>query len=458
MFKIINSPPFDDFSKKLFATLYGNKNKYKLKNASFVYMWSNAIAYKDTEIVANQFTSTINIANLPKFLIFMNCYRQDIVGNNKFFNDIDDMYKLYLEVASLPDTTQTKMLFKQHYFKYASNMLDRTAVDNIIEQACKNEIVVLFVKDIFSISSETAWSNQIPELSEYFINLFDYYPNKQFILVSSLENLGAEIKRDNCIIVPMGGDITNQLSQYENYNPDITKSNNIKHNFISLNRNLRTHRLYLCSSLYGRGIDKYGDITMLTMSDKSELSHAISYDFSIDPCYDIANTGYQQLIVSDKQVKSSEYDIYDNSTWNDNLSNFKDNLQSKYNDTVIEFVSETSFSEKAFNITEKTMHFIYGGNIPIMISSPGSVEFLRSMGLDMFDDIVDHSYDLILNNTARINAAIDNNIHILTENNIAEVWNKHKYRIENNLNFVKTGKLRKFYEQRFWDNILGLKL
>ena len=45
-------------------------------------------------------------------------------------------------------------------------------------------------------------------------------------------------------------------------------------------------------------------------------------------------------------------------------------------------------------LTEKTAHCFYGCNFPIILSGAGAVAHLRQLGLDVFDDIVDHSYDL----------------------------------------------------------------
>ena len=135
---------------------------------------------------------------------------------------------------------------------------------------------------------------------------------------------------------------------------------------------------------------------------------------------------------------------------NDNLTNFIDQLVPKYRNSLIEFVTETSFNEKSFNITEKTLHSIYGYNFPIFISSPGTVAFLREIGMDMFDDIIDHSYDSIENGPDRINAAIDLNIQLLIDPiKTTALWQKHKYRLENNVSFVKT-KLTEYYTSRFW--------
>jgi hypothetical protein len=452
MLKIISSPPFDDYSKKLFFQMFGQKRKLGLADASFVYLWTGFlssdeyITYKNNTLLDSH---RLNNVFLPNFQDFITSHSKMLAGKKRFFNSSDDMYSLYCEYVGITVSRET---FDQYYFKYAENVIDRSTMEDMIQDACTKDVVVLFVKDHFRISQTQSWIEPLPELSEYFSNLFDYYPNKKFILVTSLENLHKEIVKDNCTIIPMGGDITNQIESYMQFMPNVGKNADAK-NFISLNRGPRNHRLYLVSSLYGRNLDEYGNVSYMPAMFKGPLSDFIQYDYLADNNYQIANIGYERYLQLREHKIEDSKDIY--TVQNDNLTNFKQSLQSKYNNSIIEFVSETSYNERSFNITEKTLHFIYGANFPIMISSPGTVDFLRNMGIDMFDDLINHSYDSIADPAARINAAIDLNMDILTSSNMIEQWQKHKYRIDKNIAFVKEGKLRTYYSDRFWSTLLG---
>jgi hypothetical protein len=60
------------------------------------------------------------------------------------------------------------------------------------------------------------------------------------------------------------------------------------------------------------------------------------------------------------------------------------------------------------------------------------------MGLDMFDDVVNHSYDNISNPAARLEAAIIDNITLLTDIDYTkDLWVKNKDRFEKNIDFCK---------------------
>jgi len=453
MLKIISSPPFDDYSKKLFFQVFGKKKELGLSDASFVYLWTGPLSNPTSFSYSNTSLASTSPRQLPRFTDFIEFRSSMIMGKKRHLNSRDDMYPLYCEFTETASTLELYDAFCKHYAPYVENLMDRGMMEDMIQEACVNDTIVLFVKDHFRISTSNSWTSSMPELSIYFSNLFDYYPNKRFILVTSLENLDKEIVNSNCTIIPMGGDVTNQLSMYMQHAPSIEKDINAM-NFISLNRGPRHHRTYLVSALYGRELDNFGNISYLSLPNNTVLSDAIAYDYASDSGYDIANTGFNRYsLLKENKVEDSK-NIY--TTHNDNLTNFKHSLQDKYHSSLVEFVSETSYNERSFNITEKTLHFIYGANFPIMISSPGTVDFLRNIGIDMFDDVVDHSYDSIEDPATRINSAIDLNLNMLTSTNMIERWKENKYRIDKNIAFVKEGKLREYYSVRFWNTFKGL--
>lgn len=97
-----------------------------------------------------------------------------------------------------------------------------------------------------------------------------------------------------------------------------------------------------------------------------------------------------------------------------------------YGRTLINLVSETFYFEKDNNnvselfITEKTYKTFTAYQIPIIIGPKGIVSKLRDYGFDMFDDIVDHSYD-DLDGNARLFAAIDELQSIIKTQNVNDL-------------------------------------
>jgi hypothetical protein len=89
-------------------------------------------------------------------------------------------------------------------------------------------------------------------------------------------------------------------------------------------------------------------------------------------------------------------------------------LADVYGSCDINVVTESLYRESPGIITEKTVFAWLAMQVPIIIGYPGIVAHARSLGFDMFDDVVDHSYDHYPNHT-RVQAAIELNRKILTQ-------------------------------------------
>ena len=66
-------------------------------------------------------------------------------------------------------------------------------------------------------------------------------------------------------------------------------------------------------------------------------------------------------------------------------------------------------------ITEKTYKTILIRQVPVFLSSMRTVYYYRLLGFDVFDDIVDHSYDLIENPDERIKAVANEVRRLITQ-------------------------------------------
>lgn len=303
--------------------------------------------------------------------------------------------------------------------------------------------VILGVKDLMDGWEEFNYWDQAQQSG---IALLDHVVRKfhdtNFVLFTSYEHLDREINQPNLQIVPWGGDIVNQSGEYPTVDPVLDKNFSSPKHFISLNRNSRTHRIFLLSYLFGRKYDRYGHLTFLgkTRSNlDSEFLNIVSWCFS-EGHDDIRSTvmqGYKRLS-SKFDNDPDKYEIYDGVGANNNVYNFKHRLAPLYQDSFVEIVTETTFASPAFMITEKVLNSIYGCNFPIVLSGQGAVQHLRDIGFDMFDDVINHSYDSISNPIDRIAAAVDLNAKILSDGAFAkEKWRECQHRFENNVLVAK---------------------
>ena len=85
--------------------------------------------------------------------------------------------------------------------------------------------------------------------------------------------------------------------------------------------------------------------------------------------------------------------------------------------SCISIISEPVFFEKQAIVTEKTIMAIYGGTFPIWFGGWKCAESMRHRGFDVFDDIIDHSYEDLPNPIERCYYAIERNLHLLTDYN-----------------------------------------
>ena len=67
--------------------------------------------------------------------------------------------------------------------------------------------------------------------------------------------------------------------------------------------------------------------------------------------------------------------------------------QKVYNKIDIEIVCETNTTADTFFITEKTFRPLHYGRLFLVIGSPSFEKNLKNLGFDIFDDILDKSYD-----------------------------------------------------------------
>lgn len=74
-----------------------------------------------------------------------------------------------------------------------------------------------------------------------------------------------------------------------------------------------------------------------------------------------------------------------------------------YTDSYVNYVTETSVLDGTITVTEKTWKPIMAGQLGLWLSNPDAVDFLRSIGFDVFDDVMsNHLYDKETNLNRRI--------------------------------------------------------
>jgi hypothetical protein len=88
-------------------------------------------------------------------------------------------------------------------------------------------------------------------------------------------------------------------------------------------------------------------------------------------------------------------------------TNSADFVTKDYDSTDVEVVLETLFIDDRLHLTEKSLRPIACAQPFILVSTHGSLEYLRSYGFKTFDTVWDESYDQIQNAEQRLESIVD---------------------------------------------------
>lgn len=102
------------------------------------------------------------------------------------------------------------------------------------------------------------------------------------------------------------------------------------------------------------------------------------------------------------------------------VNQWTDNLDLLFNQSAVSLISEPNGDHTASIFTEKTIFAIMGLTFPIFVGGYGNADYLKQVGLDTFDDIIDHSYQFLPTLSERCFYAFKNNMHILADLNLAK--------------------------------------
>jgi len=278
-----------------------------------------------------------------------------------------------------------------------------------------------------------------------------------FIFVTEHEGLPADIN-----YVGMGGSLTDEIS-YSTLVPPDKNFESIKIG-ISLNRQMRPHRIALVSYLIGCGLSDQIHISAMhsykqfnKLASPDILNH-LSWRFGTNHSLlkHKMSQGMTYLYNNQKQFQIEEiYQIKEENIVSlSNVDNFKNKLSKLYSNSFVEIVSESEYDGQPV-ITEKYLNSVYGRNFPIAIATPNYIRQLRSAGFDVFDDIIDHGYDLITDPVDRLRYAIDKNMHLF-QNSIKQLWQDNLPRFNKNIAFAQKDMYTFFHDRAImqYKNIL----
>lgn len=270
------------------------------------------------------------------------------------------------------------------------------------------------------------------------------YPAKNFFVVNTCHNL--ESSTPNLKWLSWAPEwVTNPAIDYRDIVPVEQKDFSENKIWISLNHNRRVPRYLAAMYLLGADLDKTGYLRI----DPSEMLEHQSWEGwiywwhfnehhsiqDIENFFPLLENGFHKLREKTGYVST----LFQGPLRDRAKSNFETYLKAWYRESIIEIVNETIWQPDSGGIiSEKYLNSIYGKNFPILVGTKNQVHHVRNMGFDVFDDVIDHSYDTISSPTLRlINALVSNQSLLRDFHRSKDAWIRCEKRFEHNVILAK---------------------
>ena len=293
--------------------------------------------------------------------------------------------------------------------------------------------------------------------------------NKKFIVVTEVSGADQDCELPaNCDLVHMGPSLVAEPRYYAQTVPQTTKNLLTGPHWICLNRSTRPQRMLLASVLADLGLGVNGDVRGLLKIDSRNhgtrwamtgyenwrdllalgIQHVADYSqlvpWSMDPQLEQRLSGGWQMIWNNCHTVQDHADYVDNfGKQLNNHENFDQRLRSYYQTAVVELVPETLYFTQGHLVSEKFTNSVMGLCFPIMLAPAGTVAYLRDLGFDMFDDVIDHDYDSQPDPVRRAFELVERNQGLLRDPDQARTaWLRCWNRLVSNCQRVVSGLLR----------------
>lgn len=216
--------------------------------------------------------------------------------------------------------------------------------------------------------------------------------------------------------------------------------------FLCHNRSPKPHRYAFLVLLRNKGL--INDVDWSLIMGWNRKQHLVGGDISRNFFFPFFNFNEYENYKNDIDffenigIQKSMYEVDTNWFSEGDLSpefNWKDIYELRtFQETYVNIVTESNFFSESVHITEKSIKPFYFYQLPIFLSGRHHVKFFKeNYGFDLFDDIINHSYDEIVDNKQRL-FAVFNEINRLTNNKdlIINFYKNNKDRFEENKNKV----------------------
>jgi hypothetical protein len=196
---------------------------------------------------------------------------------------------------------------------------------------------------------------------------------------------------------------------------------------------INTHRTHMIEKTYGGGykelpiqfnenkngkkflclnnIKREHRVALLTLLEKENLLNNINYSLVGSDYFPLTNN-----VLNDETIKSYNSTItkfhekmyYTDFELNKSQNFFYTICVDDFLNSFVNIITETFYLENKVHISEKSLKPFWFYQLPIFVASTGHVSKVKEKyNFDLFDDIIDHSYDTITNSVKRLEAIVE---------------------------------------------------
>jgi len=197
-----------------------------------------------------------------------------------------------------------------------------------------------------------------------------------------------------------------------------TDFSSFENSFMSLNNSCRNHRVLLLNKLLKRNLDlKNCSFLLTTASDIGYIHSRELFENTLDSLIEL------NLISNEEKIKLKELDLPKQLDFDfKELGYISNIINPKIYKPILNLVTENLFGVSHGDITEdgivtfteKVMKPFQARQIPLFLGLPNLQETLRKIGFDLFDDLVDISFEKEKNHSKRMDMVIDEVERLLT--------------------------------------------
>jgi hypothetical protein len=294
--------------------------------------------------------------------------------------------------------------------------------------------------------SKIIFINHTEPDSEDLVQVFDKvildkkYDTTKFCIINNNSKLNLQINKNKSKIITHN---TNSFFRWssELMKPHKSEYSSEKEKFFTFhNRVIKPHRYFLLCELMKNNILDFIDWSFLRgyeiiLSDGNLTPNFYQKLFNEE---EVLIYSKEMNILNKIQTKKSIYEKFDGDVINPLYWSHNSKID-VYSNAYINIVGESNFFEDLVHISEKSFIPLWFYQIPIFLSSHHHVKCLKERyNFDLFDDLIDHSYDNETDNKIRFFKVLDEIIRIFKNmNDVKKFYISNKNRIMNNrINFT----------------------